>query len=127
MSSPNRGYLQIRDGSGWRFVSEDNWDKKRQKMLCQHLGFARTTEKIISRRRFRSPSGLKLASGDLICYNRRSRVTSCCAHLVPSTINSTIALPYVECEYIELCTSGGGKEEWAGGCMKYISISGLRG
>ncbi|XP_028410756.1 uncharacterized protein LOC114533438 isoform X2 [Dendronephthya gigantea] len=95
---PNGGRLQIKDGSSWRYVREDNWDKKRQKMLCQHLGFVETTENNIMRRRMRFLGGLKIASGDLICYRRHSKGTSCCAHLVLSTTRSFVSVPYVKCK-----------------------------
>ncbi|XP_028417346.1 uncharacterized protein LOC114541738 [Dendronephthya gigantea] len=97
-NSPNRGYLQIKDGSGWRYVREENWDKKRQKMLCQHMGFVETAKNIIWRRRIRLLEGLKIASGDLMCYRRRLRRTSCCAHLVLSTTMSSVPVPYVKCK-----------------------------
>ncbi|XP_028417344.1 receptor-type tyrosine-protein phosphatase F-like [Dendronephthya gigantea] len=96
--SPKRGHLQIKDGFGWRYVIENNWDKKRQKMLCQHMGFDETANNIIRRRTLRMRESVKIASGDLICYSRQSKGTSCCAHLVPSTTRSTVSVPYVKCK-----------------------------
>jgi hypothetical protein len=39
---PYRGYVQIKDGSVWRYLINQNWDKNKQKKLCQHLGFKST-------------------------------------------------------------------------------------
>ncbi|CAB3995581.1 receptor-type tyrosine- phosphatase epsilon-like isoform X1 [Paramuricea clavata] len=93
--SPYEGYIQIKDGSTWRYVKEDNWDKNRQTMLCQHLGFDETVKNDIIYRQ--SPSGVKMATGDLICYNTQSSATSCCIQLEPSIANSQVDMPYVEC------------------------------
>jgi hypothetical protein len=94
--SPYRGYIEIKNGTIWRRVKEENWDKYRQKMLCQHLGFDETdANKIVSGQ---VSSGSKIVTGDLICYNTQPSGTSCCVHLQPSTTTSNIKIPYATCE-----------------------------
>jgi hypothetical protein len=92
--SPYSGYIEIKHGSTWRYVNEKNWDKIRQKMLCQHLGFRETDANVINT--YWSRRSYKIATGDLICYNTLSSGTSCCTHLVPST--NTSYLSYAKCE-----------------------------
>ena len=98
LSSRNAGYIEIKDGSIWRYVLEENWDKNCQKMLCQHLGFEDTG--VIRTARL---DGIRyIATGDLICYKTRSSETSCCVYLQPSRTNTTsikIPWPSVRCKY----------------------------
>ncbi len=93
----NSGYIEIKYGLIWRYVVEENWDKNRQKMMCQHLGFEETASNSIDTRQL--GSGRHIATGDLICYNTQSSETSCCVHLQPSTTTSSITFPYVRCKY----------------------------
>ena len=99
LSHRSSGYIEIKDGSKWRYVVEENWDKNRQKMLCQHLGFEETASNDIATAYRRSTTGLHFATGDLICYNTRSSETSCCVHLQPSTTTASITLPNAKCKY----------------------------
>jgi hypothetical protein len=91
---PYSGFIEIKHGSTWRYVNEKNWDKIRQKMLCQHLGFRQTDANLINT--FWSRRSYKIATGDLICYNTLPSGTSCCTHLVPST--NTSYRSYAKCE-----------------------------
>ena len=94
--APNEGYLQVRVDSSWIYVSENNWNENRHKMLCRHLGFTDTGENDI---KFGQTRGNEVAIGDLICYNTGSNGSSCCTHLIVSKISSTVSIPYVKCEY----------------------------
>jgi hypothetical protein len=92
-----QGYLQIKQGSTWINVNEENWDVKREKMLCQHLGFKETDAK--DPKTIWVGSRYKIAIGDLICYNTQPSGTSCCVHLVPSIPSSNVPIPFARCEY----------------------------
>ena len=101
LSSQNTGFLYIYDGSTWRRVVEENWDKNRQKMLCQHLGFEETDDNKIVIRQL--GGGYNIATGDFICYNTiLSSGTSCCIHLQPSVSSPNTTIPYVQCKCIGL-------------------------
>ena len=89
--------IEIKDGSTWRKVVEDNWDKERQKMLCRHLGFNETDENKISTKTITNGN---IATGNLICYNTAASETSCCIHLEPSPVSTIVKIPSVNCEYI---------------------------
>jgi hypothetical protein len=93
--SPLQGFIEIKDNSTWRKVSEERWDEYRQKMLCQHLGFNGTDGNINVTRNI--SSGNEIATGDLICYKTQPNGTSCCIHVVPSTTNASTSVPYVTC------------------------------
>ena len=92
-----QGSFEIKDGSTWRRVVEKNWNEKRQKMLCQHLGFEEMNGNIIETKQLETE--LQIAAGDLICYNTQSSRTSCCVHLEPSTSTTSITIPYTRCKY----------------------------
>ncbi|CAB4007475.1 uncharacterized protein LOC110250238 [Paramuricea clavata] len=96
LSRRNTGFIEIKQ-EGWRKVVEENWDKNRQKMLCQHLGFEETADnKIVTKQ---LESGQNIATGDLICYNNTQQSgTSCCIHLQPSISNSSTTIPDVKCK-----------------------------
>jgi hypothetical protein len=95
----NEGFIEIKDGLIWRTVKEEHWDKNRQKMLCQHLGFNETDTNDISPD-YRITTGRNITTGSLICYNNtRPRETSCCIHnLVPSTSTSNSKMTWAKCE-----------------------------
>ena len=95
--APNEGFIEIKDGSIWRYVKEETWDKDRQKMLCQHLGFDKTDRNAIATQKF----GRKynIATGDLICYKKQPSQTSCCVNLALSTTENDVTMPYVKCKY----------------------------
>ncbi|CAB4004016.1 receptor-type tyrosine- phosphatase epsilon-like, partial [Paramuricea clavata] len=93
---PYEGYIQIKDGSTWKYVKEENWDKTRQKMLCHHLGFSETNANVIFIGRFRQRHNI--ATGNLICYNTQPNGTFCYIHPVPSTITSNVDMPYAKCK-----------------------------
>ena len=95
LTNENQGYIEIKDGSIWRKVVENNWDENRQNMLCQHLGFEEITGNNMETKQLES--GQKIATGDLICYNTQLTKTSCCVHLEPSTTTTTTVAPYVRC------------------------------
>jgi hypothetical protein len=99
-SGPNVGFIQIQHDASWRNVTVENWDKNRQEMLCQHLGFDETDANDISNHR--SNVERDIATGDLICYNTQGIGTSCCVHLQMSAIEYNVDLPYVKCEYFLL-------------------------
>ena len=93
----NVGKIEIEDGSTWRSVDVENWDRNHQKLLCQHLGFEEDDD-------FRHKSinrGQKIATGNLICYKPQSGGggTSCCAYLQRSTTTSKTAIPNARCKY----------------------------
>ena len=92
---PNQGFVEIKDGSAWRKVIEERWDKHRQKMLCRHLGFNETDENNIDTRSI--GSGNEIATGDLICFKKQPNGTSCCIHLKPLTTTASTTVPYVTC------------------------------
>ncbi|XP_028402428.1 receptor-type tyrosine-protein phosphatase S-like [Dendronephthya gigantea] len=94
--SPNEGFIEVKNDTTWRKVIEENWDKDRQKMLCEHLGFRETSANPI--RNMEIAANEEIASGDLVCYNTGLSGTSCCVYLVPSTTNSSVNIPYVECK-----------------------------
>ncbi|CAB4024291.1 ---NA---, partial [Paramuricea clavata] len=93
---PYQGYIQVNDGSTWKYVNEKHWDKIRQKMLCQHLGFKETDANPIYIYAW-SQRSYNIATGNLICYNIQPSKTSCCIRLVPSTSNPAPGLPYAKC------------------------------
>ncbi len=94
----NKGYLQIKDGSTWRYVVEENWDLNRERMLCLHLGFYETDASATATGTF-TRAGYKIATGDLICYNTQTSGTSCCVHLQPSTTKEIVRkMPYARCK-----------------------------
>jgi hypothetical protein len=98
----NTGFIIIHDGRTWRRVVVENWDKNRQKMLCQHLGFEETADnKIVTELLGKNQD---IATGDLICYNTmQPSGTSCCIHLQPSKSPSqkpTSQIPLVQCKCI---------------------------
>ncbi|CAB4024817.1 retinoschisin-like isoform X2 [Paramuricea clavata] len=97
LSRRNTGFIEIRNGSTWRRVVEENWDKNRQKMLCQHLGFEETADnKIVTKQ---LGSGQNIATGDFVCYNTiQPSGTSCCIHLEPSTSPPSTKITDVQCK-----------------------------
>ena len=97
MSNRNEGYIEIKNGSIWKKVAEENWDENREKMLCQYLGFEEIDGKSIETTQL--GSGQEIVTGDLICYNTQSNRTSCCVHLKPLTTNTSTAIPDVRCKY----------------------------
>ena len=108
LSIRNRGFIFILAGGTWRRVVVENWDKNRQKMLCQYLGFEETSDnKIVTK-----PLGgeQNIATGDLICYNTiQPSGISCCIHLQPSKsglLKPTLQFPYVQCKCKRLSVAG---------------------
>ena len=94
LAGGSMGYIEIEDDSTWKKVDEKNWDKDRQKLLCQYFEFEEAAT--IEKRNI--DDAQKIATGDLICYKTQPNRTSCCAHLQPSlSLKSTI--PYVQCKY----------------------------
>ena len=93
-TSPYEGYIGVDDGSIWRNVGENNWDKNRQKMFCEYLGFSDTDAlirgTILNRRN-------DTGTGDFICYKTQSEEVSCCVHLKPSNQERTW-IPYARCK-----------------------------
>ncbi len=98
--APNEGFIQIEDGSIWIYVKEKNWDKDRQRMLCQHLGLDKTDRNAIVTHKFGRKNNI--ATGDLICYKKQISQTSCCVNLAPSTTENDVTMPYVKCKYQSL-------------------------
>ncbi|XP_028402574.1 receptor-type tyrosine-protein phosphatase S-like isoform X6 [Dendronephthya gigantea] len=94
--SPNEGFIEVKNDTTWRKVIEENWDKNRQKTLCEHLGFSETSANTI--RNMEIAANKEIASGDLVCNNTGSSGTSCCVHLVPSTTTSNVNISYAECK-----------------------------
>ena len=105
MSNRNEGYIEIKNGSIWKKVAEENWDENRQKMLCQYLGFEEIDGNNIETTQL--GSGQEIVTGDLICYNTQSNRTSCCVHLNPLTTNTSTAIPDVRCKYALLAAAEG--------------------
>lgn len=97
LSSTYDGSIQIKDGSKWRYFKEENWDKMRQNMLCQYLGFS---GKGYARRHTLSISGYNFysATGHLICHKPQSKELSCCVHVTRSIHENSITLPYARCK-----------------------------
>ncbi|CAB4005117.1 ---NA---, partial [Paramuricea clavata] len=93
----NEGFIEIKDGLIWRRVKEEHWDKNRQKMLCQHLGFKEMDTNDISSN-FQIGAGRDIATGSLICYSTRPSETSCCINLVRSTSTSNSKLTWAKCK-----------------------------
>ena len=93
-TSPYEGYIQVYDGSIWRYVGENNWDKSRQKMFCEYLGF-NSTDASISRAYLNRQNNI--ATGEFICYKTQSEKISCCVHLKP-TIKESTWIPYARCK-----------------------------
>ena len=84
--SPNKGFIEVKDGSTWRKVNEERWDENRQKMLCQHLKFNETDENNIITKNI--GSGSEIATGDLhdcvMGHNQVEHpVVSISSHLYP--------------------------------------------
>jgi hypothetical protein len=107
LSNANTGRIIIYDGRTWRSVVEENWDKNRQKMLCQHLGFEETADNKIVIKQL--GGGNDIATGDFICHNSiQSSGTSCCIHLQPSKPprETTSQFPDVQCKCIGLSVAG---------------------
>lgn len=95
----NKGNIQVKDGSRWRFVKGKNMDKTGQKMLCEHLGFDDSDTAVGSsylRKR------CNVATGDFICYKTESRRISCCVHLKPHINEERISIPYVACKSVSI-------------------------
>ena len=92
--SPYEGYIKVYDGSIWKFVGENNWDKNLQKMFCEYLGFndmdASISGAILNKRN-------NTATGDFICYKTQSEEVSCCVHLKPTNQERTW-IPYARCK-----------------------------
>ena len=97
LKNQSEGYIEIKNGSTWSKVVEENWDKEREKMLCQHLGFKKINgNNSIETRQL--GSGKQIVTGDLICYNAQSSGTSCCVHLKPSISTTSTMIPHVRCK-----------------------------
>jgi hypothetical protein len=92
---PYRGYVQVKNGSTWRYVIDKNWNKNRQKMLCRNLGFKKSLDKVHSGR---CPKGTKIASGDFICHNTKENQPPCRAHLHHSIATGQESIPYAQCK-----------------------------
>ena len=97
MEYRNAGKIEIKDGSSWRLLDVENWDRNYQKLLCQHLGFEEDDDFL----RTNVVSGQKIATGDLMFYNKTQSDgdrTSCCADLQRSTTTSTTLIPNARCK-----------------------------
>jgi len=92
---PYSGYVQIKNGSTWRYFVNKTWGKNNQKMLCQHLGFKSTKSDVIFGR---CPKGITSASGDLICNITNANRTSCNFHLETFIATGLERVPYVRCK-----------------------------
>ena len=46
LTNQNSGYIEIKDGSTWKKVDEENWKREHQKLMCEHLRFEVTEGKI---------------------------------------------------------------------------------
>ncbi|XP_028413335.1 uncharacterized protein LOC114536208 isoform X2 [Dendronephthya gigantea] len=92
--SPNEGFIEIKNGSIWRKVKDEIWDKTREKSLCQRLGFNGAVGNVVKTKGIEKDQ--EIASGDL-CYDA-SLNNACCVHLYPSTTTSTVDAPYVTCK-----------------------------
>lgn len=103
LENGNEGGIEIKDGSTWRRVDEENWDWNHQKLLCEHLGF--DEEKDIRYKHINR--GEIIATGDLICYKTQSGGTSCCAYLQRSKSSSTTYIPNLRCKYSLKIKRGG--------------------
>jgi hypothetical protein len=114
-NSPNEGFIEIKHGSFWRRVNGKYWDKKREKMLCQHLGYKEMAANDIKVDKL--GVGYSILIGDLICYDTQSNGTSCCVHLVPFETTSSIKMQYVRCEYGLYSTNNGHKIRSNKACM----------
>ena len=96
MEYTNTGSIEIKDGSTWKRVDEENWDPNHQKALCEHLGF----EEGIHTQYININSGEMIATGDLICYKTsQSGGRSCCAYLQRTTTSSVTTIPIARCKY----------------------------
>ena len=94
---PYNAYVQIKDGSTWRYIVVSKmWNKTLSKMLCHHLGFNAMENDLSSSQ---CGKGCKIASGDVVCYNSHPSRTSCCVHLQPSIARENVLLPYARCKY----------------------------
>ena len=91
---PYEGYIQVYDGSIWRYVGEKNRDKNRQKMFCEYLGF-NDTDASITGGTFNRRNDI--ATGEFICYKTQSEEISCCIDLQPSN-KRKIWMPYARCK-----------------------------
>ena len=93
-TSPYEGNIKVYDGSIWRNVGENNWDKNRQKMFCEYLGFS---DRDASIRGTVLNERNNTATGDFICYKTQSEKVSCCVHLKPPK-EDRIWIPYARCK-----------------------------
>ena len=92
LTDRNEGFIEVKDANSlWKKVNEENWNTKRQKMLCQHLGFE-PSEGDIEIRKF--GDNQQILMGDLICYNTQAKRTSCCIHLKHAEYQES---PYAKC------------------------------
>ena len=98
LTNQNEGYIEIKTGTIWRKVVEENWDENYEKMLCQYFGFEETDGNTTTETRGLE-SGQQIAIGDLICYNTQSNEASCCVNLKSSTSNTSTMIPFVKCKY----------------------------
>ena len=95
--SPHTSYIQVKHGSTWRYVGpgKNNWDKNRQKMFCEYLGFSDRDASIAGLTFIRRND---IAAGDFMCYKTQSDEISCCVHLKPTNSQERIWLPYTGCK-----------------------------
>ncbi|XP_028411944.1 uncharacterized protein LOC114534670 [Dendronephthya gigantea] len=97
--SPNKGFLEIKNGSTWRKVNEEIPFKNRENILCERLGFIGTSWNNVSTKEIGNRQ--VIATGDLCYNNTKSSNTPCCTHLLLSTVAPDIKLPYFTCS--EIC------------------------
>ena len=98
MQYGNAGYIEIKDGSSWRIVDVEMWDRSHQKLLCHRLGFEEEYDFL----RTNIASGQKIATGDLIFYNETRSGgggASFCVDLQRSTTSSKTSVPNARCKY----------------------------
>ena len=93
-TSPYEGYIKVYDDSIWKNVRENNWDKNRQKMFCEYLGFSDADASI---RGAILNTRNDIATGEFICYERQSEGISCCVHLKSPEKNRNW-IPYARCK-----------------------------
>ena len=96
-TSPHTGYIQVKHRSTWTYVGlgKNNWDKNRQKMFCEYLGFS---DKDASTTGLTFIGRNDTATGDFICYKTHSKEISCCANLKP-TNQERAWIPYARCKH----------------------------
>ena len=80
-------------------VKGKKWDKNRQKLFCEYLGFSDTNDLIIESNR--PHEGNDIVTGDFIFYKTQLGKISFCVHLKPRAKDSKRSkLSYAKCKYL---------------------------